>query len=175
VYNGNDARQMYLLYRHALDTLTDDFFPIVTQKSLKIMIEYIPVSKWNNLAKALKDYLWGYGEGYPQILTNTEFTNVVLFTDECGVPYISNVYGNLIAEVTGIESQYSNFDQMVSELEQNNCQQFRTLITKPTFIFVNKKLTLINYDYDLAESYGHYECRDQFNQIKREILALAGI
>jgi hypothetical protein len=178
VYNENNARQMYLLYKHALDFLSN-FYPVITQRALKIFAENVSTTDWNNIKMVV------HNRYYNPILTVTDLVLLVNFARQEAY-FLSRYKQYIISEksrdsvgyAANIRLVYPDYDQMLLELEQDRCQQFMTLVSHPTFIFVNKRLMQIGYDYDLAILFGvdssHVNCLIQFHQLGNMILKLSG-
>lgn len=161
-----------------------NFYPIITEEALEIFVSNTPKLLWNSLdpiLQALKDYREEWGKDSEEILTLDELDYISEFIngtsgDNCFIP---DEFRSIKYPVYDNRSLYPNLERVIEELELNNCSGFKTFISTPTFIFVNKILTRINYDYDLAvylanytDSDINYECIIQKNEIENEILDL---
>jgi hypothetical protein len=108
-YSGEDARNLYLLYKHALDKFSK-YLPIITQPALYILVNFIPVSEWDNMEESLKEYLDEYigGEYYPKIFSINILFNIT----------IDGKYYNLLQEIADVRVLYPNFKQIIEELNK---------------------------------------------------------
>lgn len=184
-YTDPDTRSLYLLYRHALEHFSN-YFPIITQRALSILVNIAPVLTWNSLEKSINEYIGGFaGSASPLILSIETFaavcSEIIVHQVEPAIieSIVTEIDCEMIEKMGDSSVIYPNFDEMVEYLQQGNCNQLRTLISKPTLIFVNKEPILINYDYDLASDLisniggpSYFQCNDQFKAIEGEILAL---
>jgi hypothetical protein len=172
-----NARNLYLLYKYALDYLTE-FYPIITQIALELFVNTIPVSVWPAFGEGIKEYNKSF--------FSEEDRSLIFSIDELGFsfydiseigeyisdPYFKELFRHILSHY--IVSIYPNLEQMKQQIRQN-CEQFKNLISYPTIIFVNKKQMLIKYDYDLGSElkYENYEqCYPKFEDLENEIIAL---
>jgi hypothetical protein len=183
-YTRENARSLYLLYKHTVDHFSQ-FYPIITQKALQKLIELIPVSEWNKFDKAIRErqeYQDAYGEDKSLVLTGLELFRIVYVEDETVNEYVieERFYRDQMEELfQNMDLIHPGFSQMIKQLEQNNCVQFKSFIYKPSLIFIKTKPIIINYDYELAVDLNndigfsmHRPCDQQIKQIYEEIVGL---
>jgi hypothetical protein len=153
-YNGQNAHDTYLLYKTALDLLTE-YFPIVTQLALYELVETISNPKSEDLRLALNIFKNNWEDEFKiftiQVLQRVfnetydaeeddgsyviQGTNKVVTTSD----YVSNI----------IKDKYKNYNNIVTTLKKTN-STLKSAVKYDTIIFVNKQLTVVPYDYELA-------------------------
>jgi hypothetical protein len=172
VYDGDNSRTMYLSYKDGINYFSD-FYPIITQKALKILLS---ISHWDSIKDGVKAWREFTGSLFPLILSvsEVEIISGEIITDKS--TYTDSIkFNEKIKPIGHSRIVYPDFNKKVEELENGNCDEFRTLISHPTLIFINKKPMLIIYDYDLANDllfHSNFICKDQFNDVEEEILSL---
>jgi hypothetical protein len=154
-YQGENARNVYLLYKHALDHFSN-YYPIITQYALQALVTFIPISTWSILDKRIRH------------LNSSLLTTYLLQS------LVNYGYKNDVRKIAIGDNEI--FDQMIQELEQN-CDKFETLASRPTLIFIKRKPIIIKYDYDLACELVSYvatfsACQYKLKNIKDYILSL---
>lgn len=161
-YTGNNARNLYIKYRQALDYFSS-YYPIITYQTLALIVDRVPISWRDNIGDTINR------------LTNKGF---ILSVDEL-IGLIDETYPtrnwNDFKDVLDPRKLYNDFDKMIISINQNGCDMFMTIVTTPTLIFVNKIPIMIKYDYDLAKdlwSNIRIGCNKQFNEIINYILNL---
>lgn len=164
IYTQENSRNMYLLYRHALNHFSE-FYPIITLKALNLIIKYVPTSVWPILDEIIRKEL-----GH---LSNSILSESVILTMRSGI--LSKSY---FIDFDNIAHHWyiPGFSEMVNRInEDDGCNEFIKLVTNPTLIFVNGILTIIVYDYDLAEAFIDTTlnpCENELETIKEYILSL---
>jgi hypothetical protein len=189
-----NVKGLYLLYSYALNFLTS-FYPIVTQRALELFVSTIPISTWPSFGEGIIQYHENfYDPGrISRIFSISEFGAIFDNTDEMndmseigiisetGIytpislfdPYFNELFRPILTNF--ISSIYPNFEELEQQVKQNDCKQFKTLISYPTLVFVNKKPILINYDYELGLElkFSNYDlCDPILKEIERDLLAL---
>src|SRR5581483_8962340 len=75
-YTGENAHNLYLLYRHTLGYFSE-FYPIITQRALNILVNIAPPSTWNSLEEAIKEHREAFViMPIPLILSVSELTAI---------------------------------------------------------------------------------------------------
>lgn len=181
IYIKDNARNMYLLYRHALNHFSQ-FYPIITQRALQILVNVAPIETWSGWERSIEDRR--QQSDRPDLILTVDVLATLCSEwefDESGEMqyFVPDVDCEQIEEMSDIRLMYPNFDQMVEELKESDCKEFKTFISNPTLIFINTHPILINYDYELALEFNynmsgpsHRSCNEQVDQIKNDILAL---
>lgn len=175
IYVEENARSLYLLYNRALNVFSK-YLPIITQTALSTLVTYIPTSEWNDLELSLKAFLDDYDDT-PKIFTvNTLFYILSNGAENYVIPSSFRKYYEILEEVADVKVLYPDFDQILEVL--NDCNNFRTMMSRPTLIFINKELTVIEYDYELVEQLAFERdwmlpdsCINQRYQIEKELIA----
>jgi hypothetical protein len=125
-YNGNNARDMYMKYNEVIDYFSETF-PIITNEAVKIIIEKVPKSLWDNI-----------------ILREQRLRNIEQqYTYILSLGWLSILSDLILDEIL-------SSDPRIQQILQTNCNELLKIATKPTLIFINKKPFIVNYDLDLA-------------------------
>lgn len=170
-FENINIKNLYMLYKCALEKLTK-VHPIITQRTLLKVIEYIPKSEWDNLCTALKN-----DTSIPeQRILSVNVLIAAVSNSEWEDEFIpSDLYKYRILFTRGNANIiWNNFDIMLSIIESDHTK-YKDLILNPTFIFVKNDLRLCKYDYELAEQFlfevhEHVNyCHEYMDQITDEI------
>jgi hypothetical protein len=166
-YNGQNAHNMYLLYKGALEILTP-YFPIVTQRAL---VELVATnSQWSNLITVLNIFKNIWEDRY-KIFTIQMLRYILDFRDDDGNQIIDKTLQILEGSYDIIRRTYTNYKDILAKLTTNNLE---LLISFNTIVFVNKQLTVIPYDYELgvelARSAEISSIPKQLDKINKKIL-----
>lgn len=171
-----NIKKLYTLYKYALKKLSKIHF-IITQRTLLKVIENIPNFEWDNLCRALKEYIFKSVDHILSVnnlieaIDNAEYEYHLIYQ-----PIMSDIYRCKITFPEGkSNSKWSNFDIIINEIK-NDTMQYKASVLKPSFIFVNERLILCKYDYELAEElllYFYAQCEKYFEEITIEILKLS--
>lgn len=198
-YTEGNARNLYLLYKHALDYFSN-FYPIITQRALYALVNVAPVSTWSNLEKAIRvrhQDLAGKILSVIELVIlceeviENEFgeeVNIVNDIVDCymfeKLGYSNNINPNLdemFREIRDVREASSKgeynklyetrnkYAKVGIEFSQHKCDEFIKLISYPTLIFINKKPILINWDYDLARSIPYWFGSPGYNRCMEAI------
>jgi hypothetical protein len=164
-YTEPNARNMYLKYHNTLAFFSETF-PIITKKALDYIVEYIPDTEWNEIIDFEQ---WNRDEGnVNQLLKLGKFvTDPYEIGSEVERPYSDKFYENPLMH------------EMIKPVLQNGCNEILKLATRPTVIFIDGKIRIVNYDDDLAyELYlildGMYnmDCYDIVRDIENRLISL---
>ena len=185
IHNGTDAKEMYLLYRKALYHFTQ-FFPIITHQALKFIVEYLDVSMWSAVENAIHVYRHMYGDyNREKIMTISTLSSIIHAEEENdpahprGYHAMSDVFRDMIHKYEhDNEDDWVKFYAAIDYFRKYGCLDFKQYIidhSEPILVFVNTKLVVLEFDYELAQriSYELYEeCEVEFQKLKNNVLSL---
>jgi hypothetical protein len=164
-YTKENAYNLYMLYKQALDYFSN-FYPIITQRVLNIIVNIAPISTWDSIAQAI-------GERNMEIIYKEYLLSVYILIEICNQEFL--IEHELIVTEVNCETIKSNVNTQLIEELRKYCNRFWKLISYPTLVFINKKLTLIKYDLDLGHSLlldtGN-DCFKEYGQFKDYIRSL---
>lgn len=177
ICDHDNAKQLYLKYRHTLDHFTQ-YYPIITNHALKSLVHLISLSDWPIIDKTI---ITQRKEGDTnQLLTEQDVSNLISSANyyEYANYNVNEFDKNSHDIIYNSVGGKAFFNKMVVHILKTNCEQLLKYATKPTIIFVYGQLTDINYDIDLA-SYlksSHillsFKCDKLFYQLRNDILTL---
>lgn len=150
IYVEVTAQNRYLSYKCTLAHFSN-FYPIITKHALKSLVDLVPVSKWSKFNEAIKSHKSQYG--FLKILTYNDLVGVSYVDVNC--EYILEESERKLFKEDDPHLIYHNFNQMVQELNEHNCSQLDAFISRSSLVFINNKLVLINYDYELLQQFGY--------------------
>jgi hypothetical protein len=177
-----NPKQMYLLYKHALDFLSH-YYDFITLDALITFVTFIQPQDWSVLNDAL---LQQFDENFFSIgelirLIQTTISN--LSTIDFAHPFI--IDGNINNLIISIEQTMPSLDeQLLHKIITKGCQQLKKYVSRQSFIFYKKQLKMVPYDYDFAETleFNLYiqqgpqlECLQIVNEIKKIIMDITKI
>lgn len=172
----SDPENLYKLYISGLDFLSK-FYPVITQKALQAFVQSIPISDWSGIEAEMQKI---HDESPYE---HDEYLHILSLSD---LVEISDVIDNYLRP-PDFETLYPGLNQMVETINPNQykynegwyCDSLKRLVSRPTPVYINKKLVMVNYDYDLASKINDrvhgWKCTPQLLEIAREILSLAGV
>jgi hypothetical protein len=170
IADNYNAHNMYLLYKGALDLLTS-YFPIVTQRALLEFVTYIPKSQWTNIISALNRIKIYYENEY-KIFSIQMLRFIFDMKDDYRRCVVKVIDQQLQSSVELIKSIYPDYNNIVIML---TTKPLTSVVSYDTIVFINGKLTLVHYDYELAfmvEKYLNVTQRDDLKQIVEDLLEL---
>lgn len=161
-YNGFDPYNTYLDYYEILNYFSK-YYRIITQRALLFIWEYVSESYWPVIDEQTKIHR---EMGYNHPILSGDI--VISLLDE-----------GRVTEVIQFKEFFSDFEIkfMGKQIDQNGCNEYMLLVSKPTFVFIDTILTTIKYDIELTvllQLYTHINCNDKENDVFKYLYNLIG-
>lgn len=176
-----NPKQMYLLYKHALDFLSH-YYDFITLDALIAFVTFIKPQDWSVLNDALLEQFDEEFFSVGELIRLIQTTINHLPTIDVEHPFI--IDGDINGLMISIENTIDFDKQLLHKIITEGCQQLKKYTRQPRFIFYKQQLKMVPYDYDLAETleFGLYihqgpqlECLQIVEEIKKIIMDIAKI
>lgn len=133
-YKGPNCRELYVTY-YSIINYFSNWFRMITQTALLFISKYVPKEFWHIIIE--QEELQRRLGFFHEILAVNDVTSLLDEARVINIPQDNS-------------SMYLNFNEMVQSVLDNNCNQLLKLANKETYVFINKRLVIVNYDLDLA-------------------------
>ena len=141
VYNGDDAYDKYRSYMQLFNFFTDRY-PIVTKKALDAILESVPLINLTAMNRTWETY--GIS-GSVDILDYRTLDIMVSWSN--ALIKISKMAGENIELIKIVDPEIANIAKLVNT---KGCDSLRSILARPTLVYINKKPRIVDYDYDLV-------------------------